>query len=126
MWVAIVLAMLALLTALAAGLALGLHLFLPQWSERRRIRWSALVAVLVPMSVPLGGFLYEAPELLAEGGQDFVLGGLALICFTLIVTAVICLPSAWFVTTRLARGTGGGHAGRIAAGEEEEHLAVQA
>lgn|GEM_PF-1293481 len=99
----LILGFLLILPALAGGLALGLHLFLPQWSEKKRITWSAGLASFLPMALPFAGFLGESPELIADEPQSFVLGLLSLVLATVIGGAVLCLPTAWYATSRLSR-----------------------
>ena len=79
MWVAWIFIVLAVIAALSAGMALGLHLLKPDWSERRRVLWSGTIAALLPMSVAFGGFFYGAEDVLSGGGEDFVIGLMALL-----------------------------------------------
>lgn len=98
LWLALVLAVIA---ALSSGLALGLHLAVPQWSQRKRIMMAAGLAAFLPMSVAFGGFLIEEGPHLLEDGQTFSLGLLALLVVQVMLFAMICLPPAWFVSSRL-------------------------
>ena len=102
MWVAWIFIVLAVIAALSAGMALGLHLLKPDWSERRRVLWSGTIAALLPMSVAFGGFFYGAEDVLSGGGEDFVIGLMALVALQVMLWAIICLPPAWFVTSRLS------------------------
>jgi hypothetical protein len=104
MWVAWIFIVLAVIAALSAGMALGLHLLKPDWSERRRVLWSGTIAALLPMSVAFGGFFYGAEDVLSGGGEDFVIGLMALLALQVMLWAIICLPPAWLVTSRLSTG----------------------
>ena len=105
----IVLGFFLLMPALAGAFSLGLHLLAPNWSHARRISWSTASAALLPMSLPLGGFLFESPSMIANEGMDtFWMGLLALVVTMIVCGAVFCLPTAWFVTSRLDRGGKGG------------------
>lgn len=99
MWLAYVLAGVALLAAMSGGLALAMHLFAPRMSEARRIMWAAAGTTVLPASIAVGGFLSEAEV----ADSDFALGFAALMLTALAVFAACCLPAAWFTTTRLAR-----------------------
>lgn len=108
MTVALILAGVALLfCALGGGFALGLHLFRPHIPRKKRIAWSAGLAALLPMIVPFAGFLTEGVDYGADGLNDLLLGSLALLSGTGIAAMVLCLPTAWWVTTRLERQDGG-------------------
>ena len=99
---------LALLAAMSAGIALGLHLIVPRWSERRRALVAAGIAAFLPMSLAFGGFFTESAEMLAEDSDGFVLGLLALCVLQVILWAIVALPPAWFVTHRLSRADDAG------------------
>ncbi|BBC72426.1 hypothetical protein AEB_P1558 [Altererythrobacter sp. B11] len=91
---------LATAALLSAGLALGLSLLAPRWRAGRRAILAAAVAALLPMSLAFGGFLLDAD---IDDPQDYALGLLALIVFTVILFAIFCLPPAWLVAKRLGR-----------------------
>ena len=93
---------LALLAAMSAGIALGLHLIVPRWSERRRALVAAGIAAFLPMSLAFGGFFTESAEMLSEDSDGFLLGLLALCVLQVILWAIVALPPAWFVTHRLS------------------------
>ena len=101
--VAMILLGLCVLAAMSAGLALGLHLMVPGWTQRRRILTAAAIAILAPASVPLAGFLLEVD---LGSSEEFVLGLMALLVATGAIWAVIGLPMAWWVTRKLAPETG--------------------
>lgn len=104
MYVALIVIVTAIaFAALSGGLALGLHLFAQRWSERKRIVWASGIAGFLPMGLPFAGFLLNGADYSAAGAQDFALGFLALLILTLLISATLCLPAAWFVTVRLAR-----------------------
>lgn len=97
--VAMIVLGLCVLAAMSAGIALGLHLMAPGWTERRRIMVAAGAAILAPASIPMAGFLLEAD---LDSPNDFLLGLMSLLVGTGAIWAVIGLPMAWWVTRRLA------------------------
>lgn len=108
MSLALILAGVALLfCALGGGFALGLHLFRPHMPRKKRIAWSAGLAALLPMIVPFAGFLTEGVDYVADDVNELLLGSLALLSATAIAAMVLCLPMAWWVTTRLERQDSG-------------------
>ncbi len=98
----IILAIAALFAALGGGLALGLHLFKRSMPRKKRIAWSAGLAAILPMIVPLVAFLIEGVAFSADEASEMVIGTLAILSTTAIAGFVLCLPAAWWVTTKLA------------------------
>ena len=94
---------LGLMSAFAAGLSLGGGLIFPGASKRKRALVSSAIGALLPMSIPLMGFLFEAE---ISDGSDFALSLTALVLLTALVWAVFALPAAWWVAGRT-----GGQAG---------------
>ena len=88
---------LGLVSAFAAGLSLGGGLIVPGASKRKRALVSSAIAALLPMSIPLIGFLFEAE---ISDGSDFALSLTALVLLTALVWAVFALPPAWWVAGR--------------------------
>lgn len=102
MTVALILAGVALLfIGLGGGFALGLHLFRPNMPRKKRIAWSAGLGALLPMIVPFAGFFTEGVDYVSDSMSNLLLGTLALLCLTGIAAMILCLPMAWWVTTRL-------------------------
>lgn len=99
MWLLYAVAGIAVLAAMSAGLALGLHLVAPAMTERKRVLLAGGLATMLPMSVAFGGFFSEV-ELV---DSEFVLGLAALIVATIAIFSVVCLPPAWLASTRLSR-----------------------
>ena len=100
-----VLAALLVIAGMSAGLALGLHLMAPGWSERRRSLLAAGIATGLPMSIAFGGFFTEFDMLWNGESNEFALGLLSLVLLTLVLASIVCLPGSWWVTRKLA-GTG--------------------
>ncbi|RPF70603.1 hypothetical protein [Aurantiacibacter spongiae] len=97
-WLLYIVAAVALVSAMAAGLALGMHLLVPGWSERRRALIASLIAGGAPMTLAFGGFFSGD----IDTGEDFALGLASLVIVQLVLLAVFALPPAWWVTSRLA------------------------
>ncbi len=97
----ILLAVAVLFAALGGGFALGLHLFRPHMPRKKRIAWSAGLAAFLPMILPFVGFLVEGADYTADGATDSLLGFLALLSAMVMAGLVFCLPSAWWVTSRM-------------------------
>lgn len=99
----IAIAGIAIFSALSGGLALGLHLFAPRWSARKRVTVATGLSGVLPMTLPITAFLFEAAGGGAVDGMEFTLALMALLLATLLISAAVCLPSAWFVSARLER-----------------------
>lgn len=100
MWFLWVVLVIGVIAAMAAGLALAMHLLFPRMSARARVIWASALAAFLPMSLAFGGFFMEAD--VAE--DDFLISTLALVVLSFVILSVCCLPPAWWATTRLARG----------------------
>jgi len=100
MWLLWVVLGIAVIAAMSAGLALGMHLLFPRMSERARVIWASALAAFLPMSLAFGGFFMEANV----AQDDFFIATLALVVLSFVILSVCCLPPAWWATTRLARG----------------------
>ena len=98
-WTLSVVGGIGLVSAFAAGLSLGGRLIFPGASKRKRALVSSAIAALLPMSIPLMGFLFEAE---ISDGSDFALSLTALVLLTALVWAVFALPPAWWVASRTA------------------------
>ena len=94
---------LVLLPVLAAGLSLGARLVAPRASRAKRTLVSSSIAALLPMSIPLLGFLFEAE---IDDAGDWTLGLLSIIVATLVTWAVLCLPAAWWTALKVERAEG--------------------
>lgn len=101
-----VLGTIVLFAGLAGGMALGLQLFAPRWSRNKRIGWATGLTVLTPMMLAFAGFFLDAAEYSPDGLDELVTGTLGLIAVTVILGVGLCLPSAWYVTSRLDRSQG--------------------
>jgi hypothetical protein len=73
------------------------------------------------MSIAFAGF-FSGMEI-SDGAEDYALGLLALAMLTLVLVAVIGLPSAWLATERLGRAKGG--ALRIDEAQRQEAIAAE-
>ena len=102
-WMVSVLGGIGLVSAFAAGLSLGGGLIFPGASKRKRALVSSSIAALLPMSIPLMGFLFEAE---ISDGSDFALSLTALVLLTALVWAVFALPPAWWVAGRTGGADG--------------------
>ena len=102
-WTLSVVGGIGLVSAFAAGLSLGGGLIFPRASNRKRALASSAIAALLPMSIPLMGFLFEAE---ISDGSDFALSLTALVLLTALVWAVFALPPAWWVAGRTGREKG--------------------
>ena len=102
-WTLSVVGGIGLVSAFAAGLSLGGGLIFPGASKRKRALISSAIAALLPMSIPLMGFLFEAE---ISDGSDFALSLTALVLLTALVWAVFALPPAWWVAGRTGGADG--------------------
>lgn len=100
MWVLWVVLGIIVLAAMSAGMALGMHLLMPRWSERRRILTASALTAVLPMIIIFGGFFMEVEA----ADDEFFMGVTALVLLFFVILTVCALPPAWWATTRLGRG----------------------
>ena len=96
-WIVWTLLGITLLAAMAAGLALSLHLLKPEWSERKRTLTAAGIAAFLPGAIAFGGFFSDAPS-----GDEFLLGFGALLVAQLLAFSTCALPPAFWATRKLS------------------------
>ena len=102
-WTVSLIGGIGLVGAFAAGLSLGGGRIFPGASKRKRALTSSAIAALLPMSIPLMGFLFEAEP---SDGSDFALSLTALVLATALIWAVFALPPAWWVAGRTGGADG--------------------
>lgn len=96
-WIVWAVLAIALIAAMSAGLALGLHLLKPGWSANRRALVAAGIAAFLPGSLAFGGFFSDGPT-----GDEALLGFIALLVAQLAIFSICALPPAWWTSARLA------------------------